>query len=113
MPYVNKLWRARLDPLLEPLVREIMATTRAHASATIQAGQKDWREPSEAELTASMTGIFNYVITALAVTLTGTPRYFKCAALRAAMADASEEYYRRLVAPYEDKQAKLNGDVFP
>lgn len=115
MPHIEQKWRAKLNPYLLGLCAELRATARMQARAKLQevAGGEYIGEPSETEVTAATVGIFNYVITALAVTLTGEPSYFRCAAVRIAMLDAAQEYYRKMVAPYEDRKAAENGDVYP
>lgn len=57
-------------------------------------------------------GIFNYVICRIGWKLLEKEGYIKLSGIRAAMDDASDEWYRRLMGPYEDKAIKKNGDVF-
>lgn len=59
------------------------------------------------------TGEFNYAVTTLATRLTEKwgVDYSTCSRVRAVFTDASDEYYRRLMAPYEDKKIEANGDV--
>ncbi|MFA5599147.1 MAG: hypothetical protein WDA06_00985 [Phenylobacterium sp.] len=59
------------------------------------------------------TGDFNYVISRIAWLLVKDNISYKTLSkARAAMNDASIEFYRRLMADYEDKKAEENGDVF-
>jgi len=115
MPYIKGKYRVCLDPLLIALLKEIKALARQQAREIKQAaaGGDYISEPSEAEVLMAASGMFNYAITSLAVSLTGKPNYAKCALIRAVLADASDEFYRRLVAPYEDRKAEENGDVYP
>lgn len=39
------------------------------------------------------------------------PSYTTLSEARSALQDAADEFYRRLIAPYEDKQIEKNGDV--
>lgn len=59
-------------------------------------------------------GELNYAVTMLVIDYI-TRRVMSYAVLsdaRAALQDANDELYRRLIAPYEDTKAALNGDVF-
>lgn len=38
--------------------------------------------------------------------------YAKLSSVRAAAQDAADEWYRRVMAPYEDKKITENGDVY-
>ena len=38
--------------------------------------------------------------------------YSKCSEAKGALEDAAQEFYRRVLAPYEDKKSKENGDVY-
>jgi hypothetical protein len=62
----------------------------------------------------SITGEFNYVISTIANELVQTygRSYKVMSAIRAAMEDASAEFYRRVMAPYEDEKIAENGDVY-
>jgi len=61
------------------------------------------------------TGEFNYCISSIAFALLQRDPeggYEAMSAIRAAMNDASDEFYRRVMAPYEDQKMKENGDVY-
>ncbi len=62
----------------------------------------------------SIAGEFNYVISTIASELVQTygHSYKVMSAIRAAMNDASDEFYRRVMAPYEDEKITENGDVY-
>jgi hypothetical protein len=109
MPYVIPEAREELNPILFDLDAKLKSL--AHKAAMKDLSR--WAQaPSDADELAAAAGLFNYCITTLAVRLTGKPRYARCALIRAVMADAADEYYRRLVAPYEDEQARKNGDCY-
>lgn len=61
-------------------------------------------------------GQFNYVISRLLEHFVWTDSagvgYAAMSRWRAAVTDAAEEFYRRVMAPYEDRKAKENGDVY-
>lgn len=58
-------------------------------------------------------GQLNYAITRLIQKyLTRNPRYQTFNDVIGALEAAKLELYRRMVAPYEDKKAKQNGDVY-
>ena len=57
-------------------------------------------------------GILNYIITRIALKFAGTHSYASLSQMKAAMTDAADEWYRRQMAPYEDKKIQENGDVF-
>lgn len=59
-------------------------------------------------------GDFNYLVTKLAIKYmehNGT-NYTNCNQVMGILASAKQEFYRRLVAPYEDKKIEENGDVY-
>ena len=58
-------------------------------------------------------GVFNYVITKLALGVIGVEtKYSKINDVVGAMECCKLELYRRLAANYEDGKAKDNGDVY-
>lgn len=92
MPYIKQDRRARLDPLIEELQARI-------------------RTPGE----------LNYVISRLLTLLTaeGVPienelyvTYDSLSRWRAAVIDASTEFYYRVMGPYEHTKMRENGDVY-
>ncbi len=67
-------------------------------------------KPGSVPLTA---GQLNYVITRLLQEFLGeTPNYRLFNEAIGALEAAKLELYRRMVAPYEDKKIKENGDVY-
>lgn len=111
MPYIKPELRAELDPLLGEIFGVVMGLARQEVGAKRQA-EGYATEPSKAEVLMAAAGLFNYAITSLAVDLVGAPSYAKCSLIRGVMSDASAEFYRRVVAPYEDQKCVENGDVY-
>jgi ribosomal protein L37AE/L43A len=61
------------------------------------------------------TGDFNYVISYLANYMTQRLEkkgYCQMSAIRGAISDAAEEYYRRVMVDYENEKCRDNGDVY-
>jgi len=88
MPYVKKELRAYLDGNIEALAKEIRGLP-----------------PDET------AGALNYAITRLFV-LQYPSRYYHFNRLLGVLEAVKQEFYRRLVAPYEDEKKQENGDVF-
>ncbi len=57
-------------------------------------------------------GELNYIITKLMIALIKEKNYTQMNNIIGAMECAKLEFYRRMVAPYEDKKIKENGDVY-
>jgi uncharacterized membrane protein YebE (DUF533 family) len=66
-----------------------------------------------AETNDELDGVTNYVITKLLLGIFKQRRYATMARAIGCIAAVGFEFYRRYVAPYEDKKAKENGDVYP
>lgn len=56
-------------------------------------------------------GELTFVLYTLARRFVQEERYTALSEARSALQDAADEFYRRLLAPYEDKQIEKNGDV--
>lgn len=97
MPYIEPKSRAQFDPLIDQLAERIVAEAKA-------AGHE-----------AAFAGLLNYTCTRLALQIVrmqfGKMRYWLIALVTGAFQNISEEFYRRVAAPYEDAQMKKNGDV--
>jgi hypothetical protein len=65
----------------------------------------------EALLKGKPPGHLTYLVYRLAKSYCPEQRYAAMSATRACINDASAEYFRRVMAPYEDKQVEKNGDV--
>lgn len=97
MPYIAQKKRARLDPLIDQLAERIAGGIKA--------------SPDD----AAFAGLLNYACTRLALKVmrirSGKIRYGLIALVTGVFNNISDEFYRRLAAPYEDRQIKKNGDV--
>jgi len=95
MPYIKPEERAFLDPAVTVLARRL-----AEHTADMEK--------------ADCTGRLNYVVTTLLIKYVkirfGKFRY-AVGVLRNTLCDVREEFYRRVVGPYEDKKTEENGDV--
>jgi len=85
MPYIQKERRQRLDDKIEALAKAVDMNHRE--------------------------GEFNYIITRLFLELSGEGRYHDYNELIGALECAKLEFYRRKLAPYEDKKIKETGDI--
>ena len=91
--------------------------------------EKRYRKPLDRGATPATPGEFAYVLTRRALAcLPKVPRFsdyatamgefaealpeFRVKAYLGARVCAAMEFYRRLIAPYEDQKRKENGDVF-
>jgi hypothetical protein len=58
-------------------------------------------------------GVLNYIITRLIWAFwKADPNYKTWAKISAALTDARDEMYRRVIVPYEDSKIEENGDVY-
>lgn len=91
MPYIGKVARLHLDPAI-----------------------------TELETRITSAGDLNYAITRLAVLILQRgvtdyargPNYAQMSNIHGVLADVAAEFYRRVMAPYEDMKMKENGDVY-
>jgi len=88
MPYIKKEERQELDKLLQPLI-DFLKTKG----------------------TEEVDGQINYVFTRVLASLY-KPRYFNYNRAMGVLECIKQEFYRRVVAPYEDKKKEENGDVY-
>lgn len=93
MPYIKPEQRELLDPLINDLAKTITAIE--HSSAESQ-----W------------PGLLNYAVTRLAVKLLPVLNYNSMSRMHGVLADVPMEWYRRMMAPYEDEKIAQNGDVY-
>lgn len=110
MPYVKKAEREKLDEIVDALVTQIKTCSfedrTTHDAKAI--GPNAHCHPL-----LDYAGRLNYVITRLAIALLlPYKKYWAYALIRGVFQDASDEMYRRLVAPYEDEKIAENGDVY-
>lgn len=98
MPYIAQKSREKLDDSINKLAKHIVDISR------------------QEEGDGAFAGLLNYSCTRLALEIIrlrfgGHIRYWLVATVRGVFKDVSDEFYRRLVTPYEDKQIEKNGDV--
>lgn len=87
MPYISPDKRPAIDELLAPLVTHLQS---------LPLDEQD--------------GALNYAVTRILKQLY-EPRYFNYNRAMGVLSSIQAEYYRRDVAPYEDKKLAENGDV--
>lgn len=90
MPYIDKTIREKLDPDIDLLIKTILDNSTD----------------------TSKCGNANYTITRLMLGLYPELRYHSINEARGVLGCVADEFYRRHAAPYEDKKAIENGDVF-
>lgn len=56
-------------------------------------------------------GCFNYIMYRMAKHLSRDGGYAIMSGFRGAMHDSADEFYRRIMVPYEDEKINENGDV--
>ena len=88
MPYIEQVERSRLDELIKPIVEEF---------ACVDIGTD---------------GKVNYIITRIVDGILGCESYYMLNRAIGILECVKQEFYRRVVARYEDKKCKENGDVF-
>lgn len=97
MPYIAPKNRKNLDAHIDALAEAIVGEAK--------------QEKNE----AAFAGLLNYSVTRLALKIIklqfGKVRYWIVATMTGTFKNIADEFYRRLAAPYEDKQIKINGDV--
>lgn len=96
MPYINREQRDQLDPPIALIVKSLLYSGYGVDKETL-------------------AGHLNYVITRLLLETLPCPENCHYVDLRDALGTIEAvklEFYRRKVAPYEDKKARENGDVY-
>ncbi len=97
MPYIAPQYRAELDDLIDALAERIVIRAR------------------EDKFDGAFAGLLNYVCTRLALQVVrrhfGALRYWLIAILTGTFHNIADEFYRRLGAPYENRQLAKSGDV--
>ncbi len=88
MPYIKREDRPKYDSLIQEVVREFAAL------------------PPE-----TLDGHLNYFITRLLVSLY-KPSYFNYNRVQGLLECVKQEFYRRRIAPYEEKKMQQHGDVY-
>ena len=99
MPYIKKELREELEEQINGLADKIARLTDSHPN----------------EETHDFVGVLNYTITTLICKVLRMKfaklRYWHSPLVRGVLADVADEFYRRVMSPYEDEQIKNNGDV--
>lgn len=97
MPYIPVAQRQACDGLIDELAGQIV------------------RLAEEGGSDGAFAGLLNYACTRLALQIMrrrcGCLRYWLIALLTGVFKNIADEFYRRLAAPYEDRQLVKNGDV--
>ncbi len=97
MPYIPAEQRTACDGLIDELAGQIV------------------RLAQESGSDGAFAGLLNYACTRLALQVVrrrfGGLRYWLIAILSGTFKNIADEFYRRLAAPYEDRQKDLSGDV--
>jgi hypothetical protein len=94
MPYINQDIRAKLDDTIDFLALKIV---------------------EESKSDTDFGGILNYSVSRLVAKILISKfdrlRYWHSPMIRGVLMDVADEFYRRIMIPYEDKQIDVNGDV--
>ena len=97
MPYIKTEYRAALDAEIAELARVIADLARSSPDET------------------AFAGLLNYACTSLAMQVVelrfGKIRYGTIATVTGVLKNIADEFYRRVAAPYEDRQIAHNADV--
>jgi hypothetical protein len=97
MPYIAPQARQAFDGLIDELAHRIVKEAQVYG------------------YDAAFAGLLNYACTRLALkvirTQFGRLRYWLLALVTGTFKNVADEFYRRLGAPYEDRQLAQNGDV--
>jgi len=97
MPYVKPQHRSSLDAAIQELASQIAEVARTLPEET------------------AFAGLLNYACTSLAIQVVearfGRLRYGTIATVTGVFKNIADEFYRRVAAPYEDRQIAKNGDV--
>jgi Domain of unknown function (DUF6899) len=97
MPYVKPEHRRVLDPAIRDLASQVAAIAGSLPEET------------------AFAGLLNYACTSLAIEVLharfGRMRYGAIATVTGVFKNIADEFYRRVAAPYEDRQIAKNGDV--
>jgi len=87
MPYIKQKERVKFEEVIKDLVKLL---------------EKDKE---------NLAGNLNYVVTSIIKRLSKDLRYKKANEIIGALECIKLEYYRRVLAPYEEQKRKLEGDV--
>lgn len=97
MPYIAPKDREQFDKHIDELAEKIV------------------KEAKEYGYDGAFAGLINYTCTRLTLKVVrmqfGKMRYWLIATITGTFKNIADEFYRRLAAPYEDKQIVKSGDV--
>ena len=97
MPYIKTRSRKELDTLIDQLAARLVGEAQKNGDP------------------GAFAGLLNYACTRLALLVVrrqfGRLRYWLIAVITGTFRNIADEFYRRLGAPYEDKQRARNGDL--
>lgn len=97
MPYIPPAHRPPLDKHIDHLAEALV------------------RESEKISGEAAVAGLLNYALTRLILKVVqlrfGSWRYWLFALVTGVLQNVADELYRRLAAPYEDRQRQRHGDV--
>ena len=96
MPYIKQKDREWMDSYIDNLIE----------------GLDEARRNDEGEIAKDIAGDLNYIISTLIWTLFDrTPSYTQGNSFLGVLSAVAAEFYRRKLAPYEDKKIIDNGDI--
>lgn len=96
MPYIDEDERKELDDIITQMVDAIRLTAT------------NLDNPYEF---SNYLGRINYCFSRVIGQLIKEPSYKKIAMITGVLENIKQEFYRRLVSPYEDKKINENGDI--
>jgi len=91
-------------PYIDPIRRELI-------NHSIQTLIHNFKETPV--LVEKRAGVLNYIITKLLIAVYDKPGYQDYNEALGVLSAVAHEFYRRRIAPYEDKKREEMGDVFP
>lgn len=92
MPYIVKEYREKIDAEVNSLAAKI---------------SKVYKESP----TQTRDGLLNYAFTVILRDVYRNPKYHDYNEMIGVLECCKQEFYRKMVAPYEDEKEKLNGPV--
>lgn len=99
MPYIKKDDRVKVDSYIKQLVCLINRDYKFNNSGSIVTS-------------SGMDGMVNYIITSIIDGVYNELSYHNFNSALGVLSAIEKEYYRRKVAPYEEKKRKQNGEVY-
>ena len=103
MPYLRQETRNELDPAIDCLLTAILE----HISGA------ETDDNAMAEAGGLLNYCFNMLACGVLTCAAEQTRYAHLERLMGTFESAKLEFYRKMAAPYEDKKAEENGEVYP